>query len=95
MLVLDCPEGYVCNVASTETYYHPSEYSSFLPKMTRCLKLGWMLKSIMEETLSTLASPTNDDINMKKKRRFEAPSSFIRGNKKSTNNGATSSSSSS
>ncbi|KAI9010984.1 hypothetical protein CLU79DRAFT_891055 [Phycomyces nitens] len=94
MLLLDSPEGYICRVTRSETYHYPSSYTTFLSDIIPCLELGWQMKSIMEETLSTLITSTRCTFRIKRKRSFEMPSSFVRGNKKTVSNSATLSNSS-
>jgi hypothetical protein len=82
MLILDAPEGYVCRVISTETYRYPSSFSTFVTDIVPCLELGWLMKSIMEETLDALLVPMRVSVSKKRKIVFDMPSCFVNGNKK-------------
>ncbi|KAI9025851.1 hypothetical protein CLU79DRAFT_743444, partial [Phycomyces nitens] len=95
MLLLDSPEGYVCRVTRSETYHYPSSYTTFLSDMIPCLELGWQMRLIMEETINILITSTRRTFQIKRKRSFQIPSSFVCGNNKTVYNNPTLSHSSS
>jgi hypothetical protein len=62
MLVMDCPAGYVCRVAPTQTFHIPTSLSTF-PSLLNVIKVTWKMKAFIRNMIEVVESYNgeNDD----------------------------------